>query len=63
MINTYLKYDKIVRLFIHQKYYFEDGLSVELTSFSHKRSLTGGPTKATAYLDPRLGSHPIRHLL
>lgn len=36
---------------MRQKYYFDDGLSVELTSFSHKHSLTGGPTKATAYLD------------
>jgi hypothetical protein len=55
MINTYLKYDKIVRLFIRQKYYFDEGLSVEFTSFSHKRPHTVSPAKATTYLDPRLG--------
>lgn len=35
---------------MRQKYYFDDGLCIELTSFSHKRSRKDGPTKATAYL-------------
>ena len=30
---------------------FYDGLSIFLSSFSHKRPHTGGPTKATAYLN------------
>ncbi len=48
--NTNLKYGATVLLEIDKKAYFDDGLAVVLTSFSHKRPYTGGPTKATAYI-------------
>lgn len=40
----------ITVLMLNQNVHYEDGLSVSLTSFSHKRPYVGGPTKATAYL-------------
>lgn len=51
MTNSNLKYGEIIKLVINEKGYFEDSLSIKLTSFSHKRSFTGGPSKATAYLN------------
>lgn len=51
MTSSNLKYGEIIKLIINEKDYFEDSLSIKLTSFSHKRSLTGGSTKATAYLN------------
>ena len=47
--NTY-KYGKVIELKINEKTYIDDSLSLILTSFSHKRSRVGGPTKATAYI-------------
>ncbi len=40
--NFELKINEVIRL--------TDSLSVRLFSFSHKYAMTGGPTKATAYL-------------
>lgn len=51
MANSNLKYGEIIKLAINEKGYFDDSLSIELTSFSHKRPYTGGPTKATAYIN------------
>ena len=51
MLNLNLKYGDIFKLNINETASFDDGLSVLLSSFSHKHSLTGGPTKATAYLN------------
>ena len=51
MTNSNLKYGEVVKLNIKEKEYFEDSLSIELTAFSHKHPFTGGPTKATAYLN------------
>ena len=51
MININLKYDDIFKFNINETSTFDDGLSITLSSFSHKHSLTGGPTKATAYLN------------
>lgn len=48
--NTNLKYGVTEILKIDKKAYFDDGLAMTLTSFSHKRPYTGGPTKATAYI-------------
>ncbi|MFH1125878.1 MAG: hypothetical protein V1703_02025 [Candidatus Altiarchaeota archaeon] len=39
-----------IELKIGEKAYLEDSISILLTSFSHKRPYTGGPTKATAYI-------------
>ncbi len=50
MTDSNLKYGEIVKLIINEKSCFDDSLSITLTSFSHKRPRTGGPTKATAYL-------------
>lgn len=44
------QFGELVELMINEKVYFEDSLTIILTSFSHKRPYTGGPTKATAYL-------------
>jgi hypothetical protein len=40
----------IVELRLHETAELDNGLSIALTAFSHKRPRTGGPTKATAYL-------------
>jgi len=48
-------YGSTVTLQLGQPLHFEDGLSLELTSFSHKRARTGGPTKATAYVTLKKG--------
>ena len=41
---------------LNVKTVFEDSLSITLNSFSHKRPLKGGPTKATAYLTVSKGN-------
>ena len=51
MTNPNLKYGEVVKLNIKEKETFDDSLSIELTAFSHKHPFTGGPTKATAYLN------------
>jgi hypothetical protein len=51
MTNINLKYGDIFKLNIKEEVCFEDGLSILLCSFSHKRSRVGGPTKATAYIN------------
>ena len=56
MININLKYGDIFKLNINDPASFDDGLSILLSSFSHKHSLTGGPTKATAYLNLAKGN-------
>ncbi|MHC5037877.1 MAG: hypothetical protein ACYTHM_11230 [Planctomycetota bacterium] len=43
-------YGVLYELGIGEEVRFDDGLSIRLTSFSHKRPYIGGPTKATAYL-------------
>lgn len=43
-------YETKVVLTLHETVTFADSLTLSLTSFSHKRPYTGGPTKATAYL-------------
>lgn len=43
-------FGKIIELKLNKAVDFPDSLSVKLNSFSHKRAMTGGPTKATAYL-------------
>jgi hypothetical protein len=40
----------IVVLTVDKPVRFPDGLQLVLKSFSHKRPMTGGPTKATAHL-------------
>ena len=56
MINLNLKYGDIFKLNINETASFDDGLSIFLSSFSHKRPYTGGPTKATAYLNLSKGN-------
>lgn len=41
---------KLVELKMNMPVIFEDSLTLTLTSFSHKHAMTGGPTKATAYV-------------
>ncbi|HNP18457.1 MAG TPA: hypothetical protein PKL31_08500 [Fulvivirga sp.] len=43
-------YGELIELMINEKAHFEDALSIILTSFSHKRPYSSGPTKATAHL-------------
>jgi hypothetical protein len=43
-------FGKKVVLTIDKPVQFPDGLGLVLKSFSHKRPMTGGPTKATAHL-------------
>ena len=50
MISSKYKFGVASKLNINEKVYFDDSLSIILTSFSHKRPYTGGATKATAYL-------------
>jgi hypothetical protein len=50
MTNANFKYGVITELKINEEVCFDDSLKILLTSFSHKRPYTGGPTKATAYL-------------
>ncbi|MHA7055708.1 hypothetical protein ACWGOQ_0000705 [Aquimarina sp. M1] len=44
------KYGVNIKLTIHEEVQFEDDLLIVLTSFSHKHSFLGGPTKATAHI-------------
>ncbi|HEY5369727.1 MAG TPA: hypothetical protein VIJ75_12120 [Hanamia sp.] len=46
-----LEYGDIFKLIINEEASFVDGLSILLTSFSHKHSMVAGPTKATAYIN------------
>lgn len=46
-----LKYGDPFKLNINEEVSFDDGLSILLITFSHKRSGVGGPTKATAYIN------------
>lgn len=43
-------FGKEFELKLNDTVHLTDSLSVMLTSFSHKHTMTGGPTKATAYL-------------
>lgn len=43
-------FGKNFELKINEVIHLSDSLSVRLFSFSHKHAMTGGPTKATAYL-------------
>ena len=51
-----INYGDIFKLNINKTASFDDGLSILLSSFSHKRPRTGGPTKATAYLNLAKGN-------
>ncbi|WP_299211597.1 hypothetical protein [uncultured Aquimarina sp.] len=44
------KYGTNIKLNLNEEIQFEDGLSIILKYFSHKRPYANGPTKATAYL-------------
>lgn len=50
-----LQYGMTTELKVDEEVRHADGLSVLLTSFSHKRPYVGGPTKATAYLTLKKG--------
>ena len=63
MTNSNLKYGEVVKLNIKEKETFEDSLQIELIAFSHKRPRTGGPTKATAYLNVTKNNVPEQILL
>ncbi|MBK8013056.1 MAG: hypothetical protein IPK13_17085 [Deltaproteobacteria bacterium] len=62
--NTRMRMDDVSKkpflmptvLKVGQPVLFEDGLRIELQSFSHKRPRVGGPTMATAYLQ----LHPVK---
>ncbi|KAJ3429807.1 hypothetical protein M0813_20171 [Anaeramoeba flamelloides] len=45
------EYGTKARLNKKAKVTFTDGMSATLRSFSHKRPMKGGPTKATSYID------------
>lgn len=50
MLHQHCRYGEIVEIKMNEALQFEDTLTVSLTAFSHKKPITGGPTKATAYL-------------
>ncbi len=52
-----LTYGVTVELKVHEKVQYEDGLSIVLSSFSHKKPSPGGPTKASAYLSLANGAN------
>ena len=54
--QTSLVYGSTVELEVHEKVQYDDGLSIVLRSFSHKKPSPGGPTKATAYLSLAKGT-------
>lgn len=56
MANMKLKYGDNFKLNINEEASFDDGLSILLFSFSHKHSMVGGPTKATAYISLTKGN-------
>lgn len=58
-----INYGDIFKLNINETASFDDGLSILLSSFSHKRPYTGGPTKATAYINLTKGNSVEQILL
>ncbi len=48
--NSTMKHSDTLTLLINEKQITNDSLEIVLTSFSHKHAMTGGPTKATAYV-------------
>jgi len=48
--NMSASYEQRIELKMNKPVIFEDSLTLTLTSFSHKHAITGGPTKATAYV-------------
>jgi hypothetical protein len=48
--KSIMKQSDTVTLYINQPLQLFDSLDIVLTSFSHKHAMTGGPTKATAYV-------------
>lgn len=56
MLNSKSQYGVVVTLNLNEQLCFEDSLTIQLTSFSHKRPYSGGPTKASAYLSLSCGN-------